>query len=104
VTHPTESTMKQRTFPEPQAFSAQPRPPIELLAVNSSQVKAVGYDPATKTLAVTFNRGQGAIYHYPDVSPELHAQFLAAESMGRFHGEHIKHLPFVKFPAEEVAA
>lgn len=96
--------MKQRTFPETQAFSTQPRPPIDLWTVNSSQVKAVGYDPVTQTLAVTFTRGSGAIYHYPNVSPELHVQFLAAESMGRFHGEHIKHLPFVKFPAEEVAA
>lgn len=96
--------MKQRTFPEPQAFSADPRPPIELLAVNSSQVKAVGYDVATQTLAVSFTRGSGAIYHYPNVTPELHARFLAAESMGRFHGEHIKHLPFVKSPGEEVAA
>lgn len=96
--------MRQRTFPEPQGFSDQPRPTIALTEVNSIQVRAVGYCAVTKTLAVTFRRGAGALYCYPDVSPELHAQFLAAESMGRFHGEHIKHLPFVKFPAEEVAA
>lgn len=91
---------QQRTFPEPQSFSAEPRPPIELHAVNSSQVGGVGYDPTTKTLAVRFSRGAGAIYHYPDIEPDVHAAFLAAESLGKFHGQHIKHLPFVKYPAD----
>jgi len=96
-----------KTFPAPAGFTPGPRPDIALTPVTSNQVKAIGYNPATKTLAVTFKNRTGApapIYHYPDVLPELHAQFLAAESMGRFHGEHIKHLPFVKFPGEAVAA
>jgi hypothetical protein len=74
------------------------RPNIELAPVKSSQVAAIGYDAATKTLAVRFAHGAGAIYHYPDVEPETHAAFVAAESIGSYFGTHIKPLPFKKYP------
>lgn len=61
---------------------------------------AIGYDEASGTMAVTFTRGPGHVYHYPNVSPELHQQFLEAESIGSFFGKNIKTLPFDKFPAE----
>jgi hypothetical protein len=92
--------MQQRTFPDPQPFSAEPRPPIELQDVDSSQVKAIGYDLATKTLAVRFTRGPGAIYHYPNVEPDTHAALTSAESVGSYFTQNIRQLPFVKFPAE----
>lgn len=76
---------------------------IAMTPVVSSQVKAIGYDAATKTLAVTFNHGVGAIYQYPDVQPEVHAAFMASESFGSFFGKHIKSLPFKKFAAEVAA-
>jgi KTSC domain len=94
---------KQRTFPEPQAFTNEARPPIELVAVNSSQIAAVGYDEATKTLAVTFKTKSGKpgpVYHYPNSEPRLHAEFVAAESLGKFHGKFIKDMPFKKYPAD----
>jgi len=92
-----------RKFPEPQAFSENPRPPIELKPVESHKLKAVGYDAATKTLAVQFPYGK-AIYHYPNVEPETHAAFIGAESLGRFFGAHIQALPFEKFPADPETA
>jgi hypothetical protein len=95
--------MEKKTYTAPQAYSEAPRPPIKLEPVESSQVKAIGYDPATKTLAVTFTRGPGAIYHYPNVEPETYASFKEAESIGVFFGAHIKSLPFEKFPPETEA-
>ena len=89
-----------KNFPAPAGFSKGPRPNIPLTPVESSQVKAIGYDPLTKTLAVTFTRGLGSIYHYQNCEPQLHADFMAAESIGTFFGKHIKPLPFEKFPAE----
>lgn len=86
---------------EPAAFSDEPYTPIPMAPVTSNQVAAIGYDPATQTLAVTFTRGPGNVYHYPDVSPELHAEFVAAESIGSFFGQRIKALPFKKFPAQD---
>lgn len=91
-----------KTFTPAQPFTDEPRHQIELSPVESNQVKAVGYDPETKTLAVTFTRGTGAIYHYPDVTPEQHAAFIGAESIGSHFGKHIKPLSFKKFAAEPV--
>jgi hypothetical protein len=88
-----------KTFTVAQAFSTKPYAPIPLVAVKSSQVQAIGYDAATRTLAVTFTRGSGSIYHYGDVSPEVHAAFVNAASIGNYFGAHIKPLKFEKFQA-----
>ena len=90
-----------KTYVEPQAFAEEEYVPIAMTPVTSSQVEAVGYDASRKTLAVTFTRGIGSIYHYTDVDPKLAADFIGAESIGRFFGQHIKHLPFRKFRAPE---
>lgn len=87
---------KQFTAPAPYDKAEEYRA-IPLTPVQSGQVKAVGYDSATKTLAVTFARGAGAVYHYPNVEPETHAAFISAESIGKFFGAHIQKLPFKKF-------
>lgn len=77
--------------------------PIPLAPVSSNQVKAIGYDPATKTLAVTFTRGSDTIYHYPNVDPKVHEDFVKAESIGTFFGAHIKPRSFKKFKAPAAA-
>lgn len=81
----------------------KPMPTIGMQDVKSSQIRQIGYDPATKTLAVTFNHGAGAHYHYPDVSEEDYQKFLKAESLGSHFGKHIKALPFTKFVKKEKA-
>lgn len=91
-------------FKAPAAFTDKPYVAIPMEPVESNQVKAVGYDPETKTLAVTFTRGPGSIYHYPNVEPELHVNFMQAESKGTFFGKNIKELPFDKFPAQQASA
>ena len=88
-----------KSYPTPQAFSKEKRPNIPLTPVKSSQIAAVGHDPATSTLAVQFTRGTGALYCYPNVSAEAHAAFMGAKSLGTHFGKHIKHLPFRKFSA-----
>lgn len=93
----------KKTYAAPQPFAEGHAPHIELHPVESSQVKAVGYDPKTQTLAVTFAHGAGAIYHYPDVTHEAYQAFIKAESIGKHFGKHIKPLPFKKFPAKAVA-
>lgn len=95
--------MEKRKFPEPAPFSKAKRPHIPLQEVKSSQVKAIGYDATTKTLAVQFTRGAGAIYHYPNVDAETHKAFVEAESIGTFFGKHIKPLAFEKYAPPEVA-
>ena len=94
-----ESTMP-REFKAPQAYSDQQRPSIELKPVDSNKIKAIGYDGTTQTLAVVFKNGPGAIYHYPNFTPEAHAAFVGAESIGKHFGVHIQSLPFEKFQPE----
>ncbi len=92
-----------KTNQAPAEYTTDARPPITLKTVDSSQVKAIGYDEATKTLAVTFTRGAGAIYHYPDVEKSVYEDFIKAESIGQFFGKHIKSLPFNKYHGEPIA-
>lgn len=84
----------------------KPMPVISMADVKSSQVKQVGYDPATKTLAVQFAHGRGAMYQYTNVDPATYQDFLKSESKGQFFGKHLKTLPFEKFipHVEEKAA
>lgn len=82
-------------------YNDEARPNIALEAVESSQVKAIGYDEQSETLAVTFTRGAGAIYHYPSVKKATFDAFKGSESIGKFFGEHIKGLPFKKYRAEQ---
>ena len=56
--------------------------------VSSTNIKAVGYDAASKTLAIEFHSGK--VYHYSDVEPEKHQALLAAPSIGKHFGAHIK--------------
>jgi hypothetical protein len=95
----------QKTYAAPAPFSDKKRPEIPLQPVKSSQVKAIGYDAETKTLAVQFTRGAGAIYHYPNVEPDTHKAFVGAPSIGGYFGKHIKPLRFEKFapPAAHTA-
>lgn len=75
----------------------KPMPVISMSDVKSSQVKQVGYDPITKTLAMQFAHGKGAIYHYPNVDESIYADMQKAKSVGTFFGQHIKPLSFEKF-------
>lgn len=96
--------MDTKKFQEPQPFTNRERPQIALEPVESNQVGAIGYDPATKTLAVQFRRGARAIYHYANVERDTFEEFRGAESIGTYFGQHLKALPFEKFPCEDVAA
>lgn len=71
---------------------------MNMQAVDSSQIRAVGYDAATRTLAVQFHgKGQagqpppaGATYTYSNVPPEIHVGLIGAESVGKFFGANVR--------------
>jgi len=62
--------------------------PIKTTAVESSNLKAIGYDQATQTLQVDFKSGKR--YQYQSVPPDVFAEFQAAESVGKFFAARIK--------------
>lgn len=70
---------------------------IPMQPVTSSQLKEIGYDAATQTLAIRFHakKGPGSLYTYANVPPAVYDGFKAADadaeqSVGKYFGEHIK--------------
>ncbi len=55
---------------------------MERKRVNSSRIRAVGYDPKSQLLEVEFTDGK--LIQYRGVSPEVHRQFIAAPSPTSF--------------------
>ena len=55
---------------------------MERQPVKSTNVKSVGYNAEEKILEVAFRNG--GIYQYAGVQPEMFADLLEAESIGRF--------------------
>lgn len=53
----------------------------ELSPVSSSNISAIGYDPATRVLRVRFTNG--GTYAYADVPADAHAALLSAPSIGK---------------------
>lgn len=59
--------------------------------VKSSQIEAVGYDADAQILEVEFKgKKNNSLYHYFKVDADTAAQFMAAESLGKFLGGVIK--------------
>ena len=58
---------------------------ITMTPVESSQLEAIGHDPATNTLAIRFkSRGDrpGSLYHYQNFTAKDFEDFQKAESKG----------------------
>jgi inosine/xanthosine triphosphate pyrophosphatase family protein len=60
---------------------------MQRLAVQSSDIVSIGYDPADKLLEVEFHGGR--VYQYRNVEPEIYGQFMRADSYGTFFFAHI---------------
>jgi len=68
-------------------------PTINMQKVESSQFAAIGHVPELNLLAIQFHpkkSGESDIYHYQNVSAEMFAEFLGAESQGSFFIQRIK--------------
>jgi hypothetical protein len=60
---------------------------MTMVPVTSSNVAAVGHDPASGTLRVKFK--SGAIYEYSGVSAAKHQAMMASTSKGKHLAEHV---------------
>jgi hypothetical protein len=66
---------------------------ISVSPVQSSQIAGLGYDAASKTLAVEFKGWggkPGATYHYANVTADTFEALRGAESIGSYFGKNIK--------------
>ncbi|WP_241245853.1 KTSC domain-containing protein [Microbacterium sp. 4R-513] len=64
--------------------------------MESTVIRAVGYDTATAVLEIEFTSGD--VYRYYAVPPSAHRALIGAESAGRFFAEKIRHV----YPTERV--
>ena len=67
--------------------------PRVMSLVNSSVIRAMGYDAEARVLAIVFREGRGR-YRYFDVPAEVWAAFQAAESKGTYLNETFKEMGF----------
>lgn len=72
---------------------------MERQAVESSQIRAIGYDPHTWKMEVQFK--SGSVYRYDNVDPSTHEGLIRAESVGGYFCEFIKPYP-QRFPFERI--
>ncbi len=64
--------------------------------VRSSNIRSVGYDPASRTLEVQFH--SGGVYQYSGVPEAVYQSFMQAASKGSYFNEHIKE----RYPCRQV--
>ncbi len=76
---------------------------IPLTPVESSQIAAIGHDPATNTLAIQFKSGAAPVYHYANFSADDFNAFMGAKSIGSHFSKHIKAAPD-RFPYTRIEA
>lgn len=63
---------------------------MDHVMVESTDIASVGYDAPSKQLEVTFKRSPGKVYVYDNVPSQVHRDFLAAHSPGKFFHSTIK--------------
>lgn len=61
---------------------------IERVAVESSDIKSVGYSALYELLDIEFKTGD--VYRYSQVPTEKMFDFAVAESLGKYFHQHIK--------------
>jgi hypothetical protein len=61
---------------------------MEMSPVESSNIKAIGFDGDTGTMHVQFTNDR--TYEYTGVTPDFFNKFASAESKGRFFAQQIK--------------
>lgn len=67
---------------------------MEWKDVDSSQIAQVGYDAENSMLGIRFkptkSQPEGSEYHYIGVPPQVCANMMNAESVGKYFATHIK--------------
>jgi KTSC domain len=67
---------------------------MNLVPVDSSNLKWVGYDPATRILQIEFGKVDhddpfNRVYRYFDVPPEVHQSLVEAVSLGKYLNQNV---------------
>lgn len=66
---------------------------VNMVPVKSSNIASIGYDTEADELHITFHHGGTSVYWSPKgrrMTKDIHAQFMGAESPGKFFHAEIK--------------
>ena len=69
---------------------------MQLVSVDSSNLSAVGYEPASGTLELEFQNGH--LYRYSRVPPLVHRALMGSDSKGAYFTDFIRD----RFPYEQL--
>jgi hypothetical protein len=61
---------------------------MEMIRVSSSAMSAIGYDPRSRRMKITFT--QGHTYDFCGVPQQVFDELLEAPSKGTYYNDHIK--------------
>lgn len=61
---------------------------MNLIPVNSSDLRAVGYDADTQTLQISFKNG--GLYEYKNISESMYRELISAPSKGKYFSHYIR--------------
>ncbi|HRZ18537.1 MAG TPA: KTSC domain-containing protein [Methanofastidiosum sp.] len=61
---------------------------MELIDVNSSNIRRLGYDEPSKTLIIVFK--SGSAYEFADVPKEIYEKLLQTPSIGTFFTKYVR--------------
>ena len=61
---------------------------MEYIAVSSSNIETVGFDPDTQTLAIAFR--SGTEYHYYNVPSNVFEELKSASSPGQYFATYVR--------------
>ena len=61
---------------------------MKMIPIQSSNLRAIGYDQENATLAVEFH--SGVLHHHGGVPAALYVGLMSAPSHGKYYNEHIK--------------
>jgi len=61
---------------------------MQLTPVESSTIKAIGYEPERSKLTIEFKKG--GTYQYSPITEECHRELMASDSKGSYFAQNIK--------------
>lgn len=61
---------------------------MDMIAVRSDAMTAVGYDPGTRRMSIRFQQGHS--YDFCNVPPAIHQGLMSAGSKGSYYNRYIR--------------
>ncbi len=73
---------------------------MDLIAINSTLISRIGYDPNEETLIIQFQNG--TYYQYSNMSEQMYNNMMESKSIGKYFTAYVKNsFPYKKIYVNE---